>query len=856
MNQSNQDSDITSAINGNNNNNNINGSHSTSSRTYQNVTHKKQVGTLILTDDAFTFYPFNDKNNNNGKGNDMSPIKQSWSHVIKHQVSPVTHAKHLLKIIIQPNTANKPKNSVFEFKTRHDIEQIRKDVSNRLVTARKIQALNNHNQSSSSSSTTAVLSRKRNHEEFINSQTLGTSITHNDNNGNSLSTNTTMNSLSSNSSYTNITKSQFKVASSSLLASYPTLRKQHSYLLQHKMNVSNGSTTNTETPIIQNESDFWSTHSIQQSNQLSKIIGVTQRGLPSTIKSSLDIQITTNAASVKSKGNSKAKDSKNDENVGSSSSNPQSSSISHSMNFSNSAITLGVEEMKQIFIMYPAVHAAYEEKVPLELSEELFWRKYLESEYFHRDRGRLGMSAKTAALEQNHQGGKNNKKKGREDDNDDDDKEYNANVISGASNVDKDDNDDKKDDKMKADDGVRVATTSSNDIFSRKEFELQRVREKQQQGILQNETLSQNPAVVNTNEDHILNRQIAIGQFDLTATANTERGSKLLLQSNADIYPSNDCGKKIIEKYNKHWSMVLNPNEAEAGCDLKKLARNSVMIALEGDNDAKASGGNNEEMERLVSSAIGHAVTGNNDTFSDNHFYYGNNVLFEELQLKNIDAYSGQTLQSGDRSNSNVNASMEKQWESDIAFSNVVIDQVKALVDPIISSKPSEKITDALPDVQFGKMLLVALTKKLVEDSKSEKDTVKMTNELPVGFREKFTKYFRRSSELLRHFYALRRMMENSQKRGAETARTQLDDKTNQLYQKINRIVSGLVDVYREMESMRDELPSSEQGETMRKVFKPIMEQLDWASKLHKDGLMSSSGPKKSGGFGFVEVTD
>ena len=32
--------------------------------------------------------------------------------------------------------------------------------------------------------------------------------------------------------------------------------------------------------------------------------------------------------------------------------------------------------------MYPAVHRAYEEKVPLELSEEQFWRKYLESEYF------------------------------------------------------------------------------------------------------------------------------------------------------------------------------------------------------------------------------------------------------------------------------------------------------------------------------------------------------------------------------------------------------------------------------------------------------------------------------------------
>jgi hypothetical protein len=36
-----------------------------------------------------------------------------------------------------------------------------------------------------------------------------------------------------------------------------------------------------------------------------------------------------------------------------------------------------VEEMRQIFIPLSAVHRAYEEKVPLELSDEQFWRKYL-----------------------------------------------------------------------------------------------------------------------------------------------------------------------------------------------------------------------------------------------------------------------------------------------------------------------------------------------------------------------------------------------------------------------------------------------------------------------------------------------
>ena len=70
------------------------------------------------------------------------------------------------------------------------------------------------------------------------------------------------------------------------------------------------------------------------------------------------------------------------------------------------------------------------------------------------------------------------------------------------------------------------------------------------------------------------------------------------------------------------------------------------------------------------------------------------------------------------------------------------------------------------------------------------------------------------------------------------------------------RIVTALVDVYREMEAMRNELPSSELGEKMRKMFIPVMDQLDSASKLHKDGLNPNNGPKESGGFGFVEVTD
>lgn len=898
-----------SNYNHNNNNNIANGGtkgSNSSSTTYQNVIYKKLRGTLILTEDSYTFYPIpinqseknceNDNsvnsgeisNNSNSNKTTKAPTKQYWSQVVKHQVSPVTHTRHLLKIIIsQSNSSqqpvNRPVNVLFEFKTRQDIEKIRKDISQRLLYTRQIHALNHNNISTSKHATTSTnttttanqfqSSRKRNHHEFMQGNTSQTGTQHNYGNENSsimMVSSSSLSSSPSSKSYSMLTKSQFKVASSSLLASYPTLRKQYSFLLKPSSstvttNTATAITTasaadNNNTSIISNDLDFWTTHSTQQSNQLSKIIGVTSRGLPSTIKSSLDIQITTNNnAMSSSSSSSNAANNSNDKKNSNNNDNSNTTTTSSSMplNISSSAITLGVEEMKQIFIMYPAVHAAYEEKVPLELSEELFWRKYLESEYFHRDRGKLGMIAKMNLLESG-VGGKNSnssgKKKGNENDDDEDNDE------TGGDGGDKDDNDDdKKEDVKKIDESVRVATASSNDIFSRKELELQRLKEQQHKLKLQQKEEDESLQFLHR---HVSNKNIAIGQFDLTSTANTERGARLLLHSNADVYPSNNCGKKVIEKYNKHWAMVLNPNEAVAGCDLKQLARKSVTIVLDGDEDANAKGGVDEEMKRLVNSASSIAAASatnhdNGESISDDHFYYGDNVLIEELKLKNINAYSGQYSQLGKQENLLDEAAIEKQLEMNVAFSNIAMDQVKGMINPIISSLPIEKISDALPDKLFGMQLLVALTKKLVEDSKSEKDAAKMTNEMPQEFRNKFTKYFRRSSELLRHFYALRRMMEIEQKEidGMKSKRNgNKDDKNKQSSQKLERIVTGLVDVYREMEAMRNELPSSDLGEKMRKMFIPVMDQLDWASKLHKDGL--TSGPKKIGGFGFVEVTD
>jgi len=459
--------------------------------------------------------------------------------------------------------------------------------------------------------------------------------------------------------------------------------------------------------------------------------------------------------------------------------------------------------------------------------------------------------------------------------------------------------DSKKEDQKKVDESARVATASSNDIFSRKEVELQRLQRQQEEMQMQHGKLPlEAPSLYKYSHLSLRqsNKSIAVGQFDLTSTANTERGSKLLLNTNDDLHPSSDCGKKVIEKYNKHWAMVLNPNDAVAGCDLSALARKSVQVVLDGDDDANTKGGIDREMQRLVNSASAAAATSaasvnpNNEDVGgggdsekngtgasagvgvahDDHYYYGDNVLFEELALKNINAYSGNFSPSGSGDASSLSL---KQLGMEVGLSKMLLDHIK----PWLLKPPQERMDgNAFPNQSFGTNILLALTKKIVDDSKTEKDAVKMTNELPLDFRKDFTKLYRRSSELLRHFFALRRLVEIEEKKKLKSKKSKRngsgDEGNNnsssngssngnstskQSSQKLERISTGLEDVYREMESMKNALPSSELGEKMRKMFIPIMDQLDWASKLHNEGLdlIGNHGVKKPAS-GFVDVTD
>jgi transcription initiation factor TFIIH subunit 1 len=726
------------------------------SSSYPNVIHKKVTGTVILTDTHLTFYP---------TSTGVASVQSPWTSISKHQVSPITHARHLLKIVLhkedivisKSNEDQKGKDNTnisaaitshtYEFQSRNELERIRNDISNRLVNSRRIQALN----SDQTSPPSQILhdSRKRKVGDI-------SSGTHPEPSSTLEST-----SATSTTNLTSLSKYEQTVSCSSILASDRNVRTQHSLLTAATTSASMNPTIPTTEPILQ-ENDFWSTHGKKVSNQYAKIQGYIGKGMSSSIKSSLDIQISGNIVSK--------------------------------------PIRLGVDEIRQIFIMYPAVHAAYEEKVPLELSEEQFWRKYLESEYFHRDRGRLNAFSKV--VEKKDDGILSSSQA--------------ASVADGSEGGETDKKGPSKEEENKMiakerEESARMGAASSNDIFSRKEIELQRM----QAQTLDSSTKKKRQSSVN----------IAVGQFDLTSTANTERGSKLLLKS-SDLEPSDDRSRKVIEKYNKHWAIVLNPDLARAGCNVSDLVHQSVNHVLEGDDDAKALGGIGREMHQLVRYA--NARDNYIDTSDSSEL-----VLYKELKLANTNRYNFKREGQKDESTMDING-------RDLAFAQISMDQIKSMVQPLMkeisNGNSSNAATEnAFPDPNFGKNLLLALTKHMVRDAMTDKDTAKQVKSLPEEFRSQLISYTRRSSELLRHFFALRHVIEEEQKQKKSTLKSS---------QKLEKIIKAMESVFRELESKRNELPQSERGELMRVMMLQTMEQLDWALN-----------PKTSrGSGGFVTV--
>lgn len=639
------------------------------STTYPQVHHKQTEGTAIVSQANFTFQPAS-------AGAEVVHIP--WPSIQKHQVSPASHNKALLKLILSDGA----KPLTFRLINRSELDRIRKDVTKRL------QSLKQQTAAATTNGNGNHVAKKRTHAELTAAE------------------------------FGHMDPTSMAVTRSSLLSSNATLRAQHHYLV-------------TETQTL-TESDFWKTHQAMVEEEYAKISGTTKTG-------------------------------------------PSSLLQSHLVTVGDNKITLGVEEMRQIFIMYPAVHKAYEEKVPLELSDEQFWRKYLESEFFHRDRGKLGTAAR------NHDSG--NKKKG-------------SNKLTSEQQ------------------DARAAAVGTDDLFARYD---QRLRESRAAA----------PTATADGGKKKWGTHLAAGQFDLASTFETERGR--LLEGPRDVYPPNEQdngrGALVVQKYNRHWAMVLHPDDAVAGSDLQQVARKSAKDVLEGDPDSKARGGVGEEMLRLVNFA--------NAAEQDANHVTGTGLEDEDsesLNLNNVEAYSRHVHKN---SNHNANETEEDAQKRRKVFAHAVAQKMRIVSQ---GAKGINVLTqkDCCPDGKWGRNLLLHLTKRMSEDAKTDEDGIEAVNRLDEDFKKKLDTYFRRSSELLRHFFGIRKLEAQG---GGKNEK------------KLSKVVDGLTAVYREMETVRNGLPQNEDGLMMRKMCLPIMEQLDGAFKLHREAASGANG-----GGGFVEV--
>eukprot|EP00533_Pseudo-nitzschia_delicatissima_P007916 CAMPEP_0116085230 /NCGR_PEP_ID=MMETSP0327-20121206/4213_1 /TAXON_ID=44447 /ORGANISM="Pseudo-nitzschia delicatissima, Strain B596" /LENGTH=661 /DNA_ID=CAMNT_0003576205 /DNA_START=234 /DNA_END=2219 /DNA_ORIENTATION=- len=651
---------------------------------YDPVVHKKTSGKIVLSQASFRF-----------ETSDSAMVDLSWNKVSKHQVSPASHPKSLLKIVLVEG-AGKP--LTFLLAERSELERIRKDITDRLkdFSSQHSSLL----QSFATPSKTSSVGTKRKLTTSGRESLLQTGKT-------------------SKRSFGELDPTSLAVTRSSLLASNPTLRSQHKYLVEESETVS--------------EDDFWNTHKSLLEEEYARISGIARAGTSSLLQSHLQVL--------------------------------------------TGRITLGVEEMRQIFIMYPAVHKAYEEKVPLELSDEQFWRKYLESEYFHRDRGRVGAAS------------------GRH----------------SSSNNPNEKNADPKQQKTDAkDQEARAAVAAADDLFSRYD---QKLRESGQ-----------------LDEDNTETRKwgtnLAVGQFDLASTFETERGN--VLEGPRDNHPhydetTNTIGAKVIQKYNRHWAMVLNPEEAVAGSNLMEVARNSVLDAIPNDSDAMAGGGLNDEMRRLVGFASASAENANHA------LGVGESDEYQDLTLKNVDVY----YNNSSSQNNQTAEDTESEREKNAQFARYMVGKTNSMSENLTTT------SDAFPPPGHGRDLLKALTKRMAQDSKTDADTLEVVNSLPVDFKKRLHSYFRRTSELLRHFYGLKKLAEEA-------------DHSNAYNQKLKKIVTGLETLYNEIGDMRKEQEvTGTKGKIMGRMCFQIMEQLDWAFKCYRETGTSGSG---SGGFTTIET--
>ncbi len=663
---------------------------------YSGIIHRNRSGSITLSDQELVFHVFNTSDGSSSR-DAANAVIVPWQQVVKHQVSPASHPKSLLKVIATGST----KSYTFAFPDRIALENVRREISVRLSSSKG---------GNIAMPKTTSPAREQQHSERQRQSTPPSSH------------------------YVDLDPIATLTTRSSLLASDPALRAQHRLL------VTDGGTISEE--------DFWATHSRLVGNEYAKISGKTNRGMSSDIRSSLDLGI---SSSFRKGGgtSSKSKESGGGDGGGSTSGGGGRSSTG--------IVHLGVEEIRQIFLIYPAVHRAYEEKVPLELSEEQFWRKYLESEYFHRDRGRMGTHIdkmnERERMDQEEERSRIIGKRRRVGDD-------GVAGMAGGDGTSKVESDGKKkknesstlaigEDEAKN----RLAAAGTGDIFSRydaKGLYLQPHHHRHRQQTHRN----------------LGTTHFAVGKFDLTSTTEVERGDRFL---GKDLHPppeKDSAGSRIIDKYNRHWAIVLHPMDSKAGVDLAVVAAKSVTEGASSsssrsrdDDDAKVNGGCDNEMRRLVGFA----------NADDNHADFARGMGDDdedmlELHLHNVEAYAGKfaLASSTDPPSSN---GKESETSLHLRYAKILAASMRTMTEPILREEVSCKakgfgnapfLNKPFPDPKIGRGLLEALTKKMAADSHTEEDVQQLADALPEEFTTKLASFFRRSTELLRHFFSLR----------------------------------------------------------------------------------------------------
>ena len=650
---------------------------------YNNVVHRKIVGSLKVSDNSLVFHSDRD---GAIRGGEQAPF--SWSTISKHQVSPAKHPKALLKLLMVDGRSN-----TFQFRERSELDRIRRDITSRL---QQYKAKKFSSEAPSTSTPLESLSgKKRPRSDHLSAVSQSPPTKRNE------------------TAFGEVDSSLLATARASLLATNSQLRSQHHLLVEETMTFT--------------EEEFWEKNNDLVEEECARMSGKAKTGTSNLIQSNLQIL----------KGR----------------------------------VTLGVEEMRQIFILYPAVHKAYEEKVPAELSDEEFWKKYLQSEYFHRDRVALGESLENVSAKRN----------------------------SNALNAD----------------GGNNGGQSSDDIFSNYDKKLQE------------------DSSDRTTEKRKWGTNLAAGQFDLTSTFESDRGN--LLEGPKDNHPANSAddgkGSQVIQKYNRHWAMVMHPEQAVAGSDLMQVVRKGASESNLNDSDAKVGGGTDEEMRKLVSFAQSTSAAANHAHGSGMEDL--NN--YEELTLRNVELYQ-QASRALD-----VTAGTFAGTKEAIGQIISKLDAIAARIrdhnriDVSQRHEHSRTIDDAFPSPADGRQELLRLTKRMAEDAKSDADALEVVKSLPEDFKKRLHSYFRRSSELLRHFFGLRRLARNGLSKQASSP----DSSRQHADAKIKRIVEVMEALFHEMEEVRK---GFEQESIMVQMWDQVLNQLDWAFRLHKKELRDGLG--------------